>query len=245
MIALLRAEYLKLVTTRLLWGLVPATVGLSVAAVMGAVLSAEGTGIDLETTDGVNRALHVIGTGSILVLALGIVISAGEYRTRTAIDTFLTTPRRARVMAAKMAIGAAVGLVLGAASAATALAASHLAYAIEGASFPTDDAEVWLTLLGAVLYAGLFGLLGVSVGGLVRNQVIAVIGALTWVLVVENIFISVSSNVAQWLPGAAGQAIVRTPDRDLLDPAVATALLAAYGIAIAAIGIAVANRRDA
>ena len=209
MTALLHAEWLKLTTTRLLWGLVPGAVLLSVAAVTGAVLSADGAGVDLETSAGVNRALHVTGTGSILVLALGIIISAGEYRTQTATDTFLTTPRRSTVTAAKVIVGTITGLALGTISTATAFAASHITYGIEGATFPMDNNEVWPTLAGAVVYAGLFGLLGVAIGGLVRNQVIAIIGAFAWILVIENIVISLSATVAQWLPGAAGQAIWR------------------------------------
>ena len=242
---LFRSEWMNLTSTRLLWGVVPGSLLVSIAAVLGAVLSAEGAGVDLEATAGVNRALHVSGTGSILVLALGIIISAGEYRTQTAIDTFLTTPQRGRVLAAKMVIGATAGLTIGALSAATTLVAAQLAYGIEDASFPTSNNEVWLTLAGAILYAGLFGLLGVAIGGLIRNQVVAIIGAFAWILVIENVIISVSTDFAQWLPGAAGQAIVRTPDRDLLAPATATVLLAAYGLTIAAVGIAVSARRDA
>lgn len=55
--ALLAAEWLKLRTTRLLWGLVPGAIALSIAAVMGAVLSADGAGVDLETSAGVNLSL--------------------------------------------------------------------------------------------------------------------------------------------------------------------------------------------
>jgi len=243
--ALIAAEWLKLRTTRLLWGLIPGAVALSIAAVLGAVLSAEGAGVDLETSAGVNRALHVTGTGSILVLALGVIMSAGEYRTQTATDTFLTTPKRHHVTIAKLAVAATIGTGFGIASAAAALITSHLAYTIEGATFPVDDTEVWTTLAGAVIYAGLFAVLGVAIGGLIRNQVIAIVAAFAWILVIENIAISLSTSIAQWLPGAAGQAIVRTPDRDLLPPAAATAVLAAYGVAIAAIGIAAATRRDA
>lgn len=113
------------------------------------------------------------------------------------------------------------------------------------ARHPIDHTEVWSTLAGAVVYAGLFAVLGVAIGGLIRNQVVAVVASFAWILVVENIAISLSTTAAQWLPGAAGQAIVRTPDRDLLSPAVAVVVLAGYGITIAAIGIAAATRRDA
>ena len=242
---LLRAEALKLTTTRLLWVLIPAAVALSTAATFGAVLSADGAGVDLETAHGVNRALHVTGTGATLVLALGVIITAGEFRTQTATDTFLTTPRRDRVLAAKILISGLVGAGIGTFGALTSLAIAHLAYSIEDASFPTTEPEVWATLGGAVVYAALFGVLGATVGYLTRNQIAAIVAALAWVLVVENIVISINDDVARWLPGAAGQAIVRTPGRDLLPIPAAVAVLIGYATVFALGGLLIAARRDA
>jgi ABC-2 type transport system permease protein len=242
---LLRAEALKLTTTRLLWILIPAAVALSTAATLGAVLSAKGAGVDLETAAGVNRALHVTGTGATLVLALGAIITAGEFRTQTATDTFLTTPRRERVLAAKITISALIGAIIGALGAAISFGAAYLAYRIENASFPTTEPEAWATLAGAVAYAALFGVLGATVGYLTRNQIAAIVAALAWVLVVENIIISFDEDIARWLPGAAGQAIVRTPDRDLLPIPAAVAVLVGYAAVFAIGGLLVAARRDA
>ena len=116
MARLVAAEWLKLRTTRFLWATVPAVVLLSAVAVAGLVLSSELAGVALlEPTEGVRQAaLHLTSTGAVWVIVIGIAISAGEYRTQTATDTFLTTPRRSRVVAAKLAIGALLGLALGA-----------------------------------------------------------------------------------------------------------------------------------
>src|ERR671919_1288156 len=170
---LVAAEWLKLRTTRVLWAIVPAVVLLSAVAVAGLVLWSEAAGTPLfEPTEGARQAaLHLTSTGAVLVMVLGIIISAGEYRTQTATDTFLTTPRRSRVVAAKLAIGAVLGLALGALSAAVGLPVAYLWFEAEGAAFPAGDAEVWLTLGGVVLYASLFAVLGVAIGCLVRNQV--------------------------------------------------------------------------
>ncbi len=199
----------------------------------------------LESTDGIRRALHVTGTGSILVLVLGIVMSAGEYRTQTATDTFLTTPRRGRVLIAKLGVAAMVGAGFGLVAATVAVGAAYALYGIEGASFPGSEPEVWLTLGGAVIYAALFAVLGVVVGHLVRSQLVAIVCALAWLLVVENLLITFSADVAKWLPGGAGQAIVRTPQPGLLDPLPAVGLLVVYSAAIAAAGIYAAAHRDA
>lgn len=245
MTALLRAEVLKLRTVPVGWALLAAAVVLSAAAVSGAVLSAADAGVALDTSAGVRRALHVTGTGSILVLVLGVVVSAGEYRTQTATDTFLTTPRRGRVLAAKLFVGSLVGAVFGLVSATVALVLAHVLYDAEGLAFPTAEPEVWLTLGGAVLYAVLFALLGVALGHLVRNQVTAIVAALAWLLVVENVLITFSADLGRWLPGGAGQAIVRTPQPGLLEPLPAAALLAVYAAVAVAVGLRVAATRDA
>lgn len=242
---LVAAEWLKLTTTRVLWGTIPAAVLLSAAAVSGAVLSADAAGIALQSSAGVQRALHVTGTGSIIVLVLGILIGAGEYRTLTATETYLTTPNRSKVLTAKLTIAGLSGLVVGAITAGVAFALSLVLYRSEGASFPTGDPEVWLTLGGTVLYAAMFAILGVAVGSFTRNQVVAIPAALAWLLVVENIGVTISDDIARWFPGAAGQAIVRTPDRDLLAPGTAVLVLALYTVVAIAAGLWIANTRDA
>jgi ABC-2 type transport system permease protein len=246
MARLVAAEWLKLRTTRMLWGAVPAVVLLSAVAVAGLVLSSEVAGVALlEPTEGVrNAALHLTSTGAVLVMVLGIIISAGEYRTQTATDTFLTTPRRSRVVAAKLAIGGILGLGLGAISAAVGLPAAYLWFEAEEAAFPAGDQEVWLILGGVVLYAALFAILGVAFGSLVRNQVVAIVSALTFVLLLEQLLTQGGASIAEWLPGNAGAAIVRTPG-EFLDPGAGAVLLLAYALTIALAGALVVARRDA
>lgn len=232
---LVRAEWLKLTTTRLLWGMIPAAVLLSLAAVTGAVLSADGAGVDLATDEGVRRALHVSATGAILVLIVGIIMSAGEYRTATATDTYLTTPRRWKVLSSKLVVGAAT----------LAYLAAAVLYRTQDAAYPTTSSEVWAILAGAVVYATVYGIAGVAIGSLLRNQVAAIVVSLAWLLVVEQILVSIAPRIGRWLPGAAGQAIVRTPDRDLLPPIGGAALLCAYVAVIAIAALATARHRDA
>jgi ABC-2 type transport system permease protein len=241
---LVTAEWLKLRTTRLLYGSVPAALALSFAAVAGAVLSADGAA-ELESTGGIRDALSVTGTGAILVLVVGILISAGEYRHGTAADTFLTTPRRHRVVAAKLTVGAGLGVAVGVITSLTCLGIASLLYRVEGATFPLGDGEVWLTLGGALVYTSLFAILGVALGVLIRNQVLAIASALAWLAVIEHTLVTIIPDVGRWLPVAAGQAIVRTDLDDLLTPLAGIAVLTTYGAAIALAGIRVATTRDA
>jgi ABC-2 type transport system permease protein len=243
---LMAAEWLKLRTTWFLWATVPAIVLLSAVAVAGLVLSSEVAGVALfEPTEGVRQAaLHLTSSGAVLVIVLGISISAGEYRTQTATDTFLTTPRRGRVVAAKLAIGAILGLALGALGAAVGLPAAYLLFEFEGDALPAGSEEVWLTLGGVVLYGALFGILGVAFGSLVRNQLVAIVSALTLVLLVEQLLAQSAESVARWFPGNAGAALVRAPG-EFLEPGAGAALLLVYALAIAVAGMVVVVRRDA
>lgn len=244
MIDLLAAEWLKLRTTRLLQGMIPAAVAISLAAIAGTILTHDG-GVPLESSEGVRRALSVTGSGAILVLVLGILISTGEYRHGTAADTFLTTPRRHRVLIAKLTVGAGIGVAVGAVISLAGVGMAGLLYNVEGATFPFDELEVWLTLVGSLAYTTLFAVLGVAFGSLVRNQVLAVAIALVWFAVVEHTLVNLVPDIGRWLPAAAGQAIVRTPLDGLLSPQAGTALLIAYGAAFTAAGIRVAATRDA
>lgn len=243
---LVAAEWLKLRTTRVLWATVPAVVLLSAVAVAGLVLSSEVAGVTLlEPTEGVRQAaLHLTSTGAVLVMVLGIIISAGEHRTQTATDTFLTTPRRSRVATAKLAIGAILGLAFGALGAVVGLPVAYIWFEAEGAAFPAGDEQVWLILGGVVLYAALFAVLGVAFGSLVRNQVVAIVSALTFVLLLEQLLTQAGASVAEWFPGNAGAAVVRTPG-DFLDPGAGAALLLAYALVLALAGMVVVARRDA
>jgi ABC-2 type transport system permease protein len=242
---LLRAELRKLRTTRTVWGLLIATVVLTGAAVAGAVIVADNAGVDLASEKGVRLVLHVSGAGAVLVLVLGIIITAGEYRQRTATDTFLTTPDRWRVLIAKLTTAMVVGAGFGALSAGVALAVASHTYGIKGRTFPLDASGVWSILLGAVAYAALFGALGAALGSLVRNQIGAIVGALAWLFVVEQIVLGIAPDLGRYLPAAVGRALVRDPNGDLLGQAPAGLVLGLYALAIMAVGVYSERRRDA
>jgi ABC-2 type transport system permease protein len=241
---LVAAEWLKLRTTRLLLGMFPAAVAISLAAVAGSVLAADRSDVTLDSSEGVRRVLPVTGTGALLVLLAGILIAAGEYRHGTAADTFLTTPRRHRVVAAKLIVGAGIGAAAGTLTSIAAVGEAAVLYKVKGATLPLGDAELWLTVAGTVAYTTLFAVLGVALGTLIRNQVLAVAGTLAWIAIVEHILVNLLPDIGRWLPAAAGQAIVRTPLDGLLSPLAGVAVLAVYAGVIAAAGMRVAEVRD-
>jgi len=245
MIDLLAAEVLKLRTTRTIGLLLLAMIGITGLAVTGAVVLAANANLDLESERGVRTVLHVSASGALFVLVLGAMISAGEFRHGTATDTFLTTPRRWRVVAAKLVTAAGAGVVFGAVAAATALAVAAHVYAIKGFVFPLSSSEGWQILAGAIVYAASLGALGAATGSLVRNQVGVIVGWLVWLLLAENIVAGLAPDVGRWLPGAAGRGLVLDPNGDFLSQPVAAVVLAAYAVTIAAAAIVIERRRDA
>ncbi len=229
MTRLLSAEFLKLRTTNTAWMLLLATLLVTGLAVTGAVIvAADNSSLDLESAKGVRTVLHVSASGAIFVLILGIIVSAGEYRQGTAIDTFLTTPVRWKVIAAKLTTGAFAGVVFGGLAVGVALAVASHVYALKGYTFPMGSSGAWAILAGSIGYATLFAVIGAATGSLLRNQVGAIVGWLAWLFVGEQIVFQLASSVGRWLPGAAGRALVRDPNGDLLAQPVAAIVLAAY-----------------
>jgi ABC-type transport system involved in multi-copper enzyme maturation permease subunit len=245
MIDLLSAESLKLRTTRTIWLLLAGMLALTTLAVIGAITLAGNANLDLETERGVRTVLHVSASGAVFVLVLGVIISAGEYRQGTATETFLTTPRRWRVIATKLVTAAGAGIVFGALAAGTALAVANHVYALKGDAFPLGSSEAWSILGGAVLYAALFGAIGAATGSLVRNQVGVIVGWLVWLLLAENIVAGLAPGIGRWLPGAAGRGLVLDPNGDFLSQPAAAVVLAVYAVTIAAAAIGVERWRDA
>jgi ABC-2 type transport system permease protein len=243
---LLAAEFLKLRTTRTVWALLAATVGVSALAVASAVAVGADTSLDLESSRGLRSILSVSANGAIFVLVLGVILSAGEYRQGTAVDTFLTTPRRWRVITAKLASAAATGVVFGTLAVAASIAVADLAYVLDGLTFPFDSSDAWSTLGGAVLYAMLFGAIGAATGSLIRNQVVAIVGWLAWFAVVEHITVGLFPTVGRWLPFAAGSGLLRPPNADeLLAPLTAAVVLICYAACIVGAAIFSERYRDA
>lgn len=239
---LLAGEWLKLRTTRLLLVMGAAAVALSTASVAGTVLAAGPA--ELTDPDTLRDALSLTGAGALVVLLLGIVISSGEHRHGTAADTYLTTPRRGRVLAAKVATGAAVGLAVGVAMALAGAGMVTHVYDREGVALPVDGGEVATTMLGLVVYTTLFATIGVALGALVRRQVLAVSLALGWVAAVEHAAIGLVPDVGRFFPTIAGQALVRTPADSMLAPHTGGLVLAAYTAALATAALHLTRTRD-
>ena len=143
-----------------------------VAAVTTIALAGQQGTPALGTVDNVVKVLSVSAVTSMVMLVMGILVTAGEFRTRTAVGTYLAEPRRVRVVVAKLLAVSVVGTVVGAVSFGAALAVAVPMYAARGVhSLPVDVVRLYW---GSVVATVCFGLLGVALGSLTRNTVGAV-----------------------------------------------------------------------
>jgi ABC-2 type transport system permease protein len=248
MIRLIRAEFTKLTTTRLIYGVAAAMAAFAVLAVVALMTTPDMEGNPPLSAD--SLPMFVAAPVTLLsgaALLLGILGMAGEFRHQTITGTFLVTPDRGRVVAAKLVAYPLAGIALTLTILAFTAAVATGWLAAKGITPSLLHARVvGQVLLGAVLAAGLCGLVGVGVAALVRNQVAALVGVAVWVLLIEGLLMSLlqaPSSLAKWLPSAAAAALTN-PGGGHLSRLAGALLLAGYALALALAGTRLVVRRD-
>lgn len=249
MVRLVAAELFKLRTTHLYLGLLAAASGLVVVVTVlqfllagDASLSIEGAANTITSEADLRSVLDVSGVAVLFTLILGATAISGEDRHDTIATTFLLTPRRSMVVAAKVVAhllaGALFGLVVEAAAATVAFGW----LATTGVPIPfgsTVAAGLALIPVATGLAAGF----GVGIGAAVPNQLGAVLVSIGWVMLVEQLASGLLPDLARWLPFAgAGSAI--TGQHPQLGAAGGVGLFILYLLAMVAVGIQVTRRRD-
>ncbi len=245
---LIRAELLKLRTTRMLYLNALGALVFVPLSVATSILTAgdPGAGPALTTSEGLRGVMSAASSGSLVILMLGVLIMAGEFRHNTATSTFLISPDRSQVVRAKLIAAAIVGVLLAVAASVLTLAIALPWLASKHVDVDVLSGDVVPVLLGGIAATGLSALVGVGVGSIVRNQTVAIAGAAVWVLVVEGLLVSFAPDVGRWLPGGASSALsgVATANGGLLPIWAAALLLTAYGLTFAAAGTRFVLQRD-
>jgi ABC-2 type transport system permease protein len=246
-IRLIRAEFTKLATTRLIYGLAAGMTAFAVLTVVAGVAYAGREGNPSLTAN--SLPMFVAAPVTLLsgaALLLGILGMTGEFRHQTVTQTFLVTPDRGRVVAAKLVAYPLAGIALALATMVVTAAVATGWLATKGITPSLADARLARIVGVALLGAGLCALVGVGVGALVRNQVAALVGVLVWVLLVEGLLMDLLNDpsLGKWLPSAAAAAAITSPGGGHLSRLGGTLLLAGYALALALAGSRLVVRRD-
>jgi ABC-2 type transport system permease protein len=205
MIRLIRTELLKLRTTRLSYGMLATAAGLTVLfSVIEASRAGTANGVaPLYTASGQNAVLSGAVLALILAAAFGVTVSSGEFRHATATLTYLATPRRARVLAAKTAAGACGGAVFGLVGYVFSLGIGVTFVASRGYHVVIGDATLARYGIGHVLAAALLAAVGVALGSLIRSQLAGIIIVFLETLVIESVLGGLFSSIQPYLPYTA------------------------------------------
>jgi hypothetical protein len=191
--------------------------------------------------------LDLFGNGGVALIfssLAGVLLITSEYRYGTIHPTLLLTPRRGRVLTAKLTAGLLAGLAFGAVAIALALGIGSLILAARGIPPALHDRQIALLIAGALTGVALRGALGVGLGAIVRNQVAAVIGLLAWDFVINGLLFGLAPSVGRFMPTLAANALMGLTTPRLLPPAAGGAVLAAWTLILALAGLALTQRRD-
>jgi hypothetical protein len=255
MTGLVRAEWGKLFTTRVWIGLVAGSCALvgGVAALLTAFAGAapdRGRGSAPVGTPAFEQGVLGVGTAATaLLLILGIIGMTNEFRHRTATPTFLTTPRRGRVVVAKLLAYALASVPIAVVVLGVLVAVVEIYAGARGAA-PSLTGDNLRILGWEAVALVLYTVIGVGVGALVRNQVGAIVGALVYLYVLEPLISAIPtvSSARPYLPGGALAAMTSTASSgggtDLLAPWQGALLLLGYGLVTAVLGAVLTVRRD-
>jgi ABC-2 type transport system permease protein len=231
MSALIRTEMLKLLVTRATWGLLALGVALGLVAVPRLLLSSGTVGATAEHSQARwSLVLTSSGVGLWPVLLLGVLAMSGEFHHRTVTSTLLLTPARFRPLAAKSITVALVG----AAFAPILMAVAALVGTASGAT----DAFAYVpvrNLLGLMAFGALWGWFGVAIGALVRNQTVALLIPVLWLLVIEPMVNSFQLHtLVPYLPDYAAGSLGGAQEPGMLSATAAAVVLVGYGLALTA-----------
>jgi ABC-2 type transport system permease protein len=243
----LRGELLKQRTTRTGLGLFGAMLGLVVLAVV-----LHGFGLSPERIRTSSDQLTILfGRGEMLgalfAALLGALSMTSEIRHGTIRPTFLVSPRRGRVVAAKVLVSMLIGAGFGLAACALAAAVGTAVLEARGIGVKPDGGDYALLLAGGAAAGGLWAAIGVGLGAIVRNQVPTLIGICAWLLFVEGLLVGDVAgigDVGRFAPGAAAAAITGQDPGTLLAPAAGLVVLVLYAAAAALAGSRATVRRD-
>jgi hypothetical protein len=239
---LLAAEFLKIRTApRTVLGLVIAElaiVGIGTASTIASDTGSTPTGIEIVPTNLERDLIDVIGASLLFAVILGVLVITWEYRHGTISQTFLVTPVRERVLAAKTLAGGLAGAALVVPALLLMLVIAEIWVGDE-----LDFGGMEAKLVGRVfLAAAIVAVLGVEIGASTGRQLGAIVVAFAWAAFAEPA-LSTWSAIEDYLPLHALDGVLGTQGHGLsFGRGLVT--VAVYVTALGALAVVLTRRRD-
>ena len=162
----LRVEWRKSIDTRAARWLLAAVTALSLIAAVVPIAAPRSADQDLSSY----LAIMAIGV-TLLLPVVSMLTLTSEWTQRTVLTTFTQDPRRARVLAAKLATGLGLAAIGGLAGAAMAGVGLHLSDALgRPVSWSVDASE----LIGYALFVAFSSLMGMAFGAVLHHTAAAI-----------------------------------------------------------------------
>jgi ABC-type transport system involved in multi-copper enzyme maturation permease subunit len=241
--AVLRSEWIKVSTVRSN----KVTLGLS-AVVGGATAWLTAVLLTGETITVANVFIGPTALTAVLAAVAGILLFSSEAQHGTLAAAVTAQPSRWVLVVAKTIVAAGFGIVLGAVG-----MAAGFAGATGGSVAMGDTSGLAATVLWALYYTALSGVLGLGVGMIVRHSAGAIAGLLVWWLVVESLVLNfLPAEIARFVPFDAGYRLLEVESEFDIPEIVAAALtrsqyalvFGAYAAVALIAGTALFSRRD-
>jgi ABC-2 type transport system permease protein len=247
MTGLLRSEFRKLLTTQVWFWLLLASVAIAVISVVVPIASND----NLEVSHHVYDVLGAGNAAYISVFVLGVLGVTTEFRYQTITPTVLITPSRWALITAKLIAFAIVGLVYAVICAAIGLAIALPWLSARG--IPLHFGSNGGAILAAMGAVALFALVGLGAGALMKNQIVAVTVGLLFLLLIDNLIVTIPGVkvIYPYLPTGLLNSMTTAPSADryvndvhLLPIWAGVFGLIVWGLGMAVLGAGLTMNRD-
>jgi ABC-2 type transport system permease protein len=247
--AAVRSEWTKFRTLRSTWLTMVLCVASGVALAALASASDASAWADMDAAeraayDPTSTTLVGVLFGALVLGALGVRSTAGEYATGMIRTTAAAIPRRVAVVGAKAAVIAVAAVVVSFVANLAAFSVGSRILQTESIDVVFDGDSTLAIGAGAVAVAA-FAVMGVGLGAIVRRASVANILLALVVVGGQLVGSALPASARRFLPSSALQATV-TAERadDLLAPVTASVALVATASAVLAIATLLVQRRD-
>ncbi len=242
MMAQIRAELLKIRTTRTTIGLILGMIALILLFTLLTGLLTHPSG--LASREDQRQLLSLSSFTAVFAAIAGVLLVTSEYRYCTIRPTFLFNPVRAHVLTAKAIAGALAGLAFGILGEVIGWAIGYAILDGRGIAVVLGSGDILLLTLGGLAGAALWGAIGASLGAIIHNQVGGIITLLAWGLVVDDLLFGLVPSVGRFTPTHASDALMGLRAHHLLSPGAGGITLIAWAGVLAVVGIARSVRQD-